>query len=48
MTSRLDCCDRGDIEEDSENTELDRHVDAYTKCEGTGDISIVEGSQKLQ
>ena len=48
MTSRLDCCDRCDIEEDSENTDLDRHVDACTKCEGTGGISIVDESQELQ
>ena len=48
VTSRLDCCDRCDIEEDSENTDLDRHVDACTKCEGTGGISIVDESQELQ
>ena len=48
MTSRLDCCDRYDIEEDSENTDLDRHVDVYNKSEETGGISIVDESQELQ
>ena len=45
MTSRLDCCRRCESEEDTENTKLDRHVDAYTKCEGTGDISTVDECQ---
>ena len=31
----LHCCGRCEIEEDTENTKLGRHVDAYTKCEGT-------------
>ena len=35
MASRLDCCGRCEIEEDTENTKLGRHVDTYTKCEGT-------------
>ena len=48
MASRLDCCGRCEIEEDTENTELGRHVDAYTKCEGTGGISTVDESQELQ
>ena len=30
--SRLDCCGRCEIEEDTENTKLGRHVDAFTKC----------------
>ena len=47
MASRLDCCVRCEIEEDTENTELGRHVDAYTKCEGTGGISTVDESQAL-
>ena len=29
-------------------TQLGRHVDAYTKCEGTGGISTVDESQELQ
>ena len=48
VASRLDCCGRCEIEEDTENTELGRHVDAYTKCEGTGGISTVDESQELQ
>ena len=47
-TSRLDYYGRYEIEEDTENIERDRHVDAYIKCEGTGDISIVDESQELQ
>ena len=39
---------RCEIEEDTENTKLGRHVDAYTKCEGTGGISTVDESQELQ
>ena len=35
VASRLDCCGRCEIEEDTENTKLGRHVDAYTECEGT-------------
>ena len=35
VASRLDCCGRCEIEEDTENTKFVRHVDAYTKCEGT-------------
>ena len=35
VASRFDCCGRCEIEEDTENTKLGRHVDAYTKCEGT-------------
>ena len=35
VASRLDCCGRCEIEEDTENTKLGRHVDTYTKCEGT-------------
>ena len=35
VASRLDCCGRCEIEEDTENTKLGRHVDAHTKCEGT-------------
>ena len=47
--SRLDCCGRCEIEEDTENTKkLGRHVDAYTKCEGTGGISTFDESQELQ
>ena len=46
--SRLDCCGRCEREEDTENTKLGRHVDAYTKCEGTGGISTVDESQELQ
>ena len=30
-----DCCGRCETEEDTENTKLGGHVDAYTKCEGT-------------
>ena len=37
-----------EIEEDTENTELGRHVDAYTRCEGAGGLSTVDGSQVLQ
>ena len=37
-----------EIEEDTENTKLGRHVDAYIKCEGTGGISTVDESQELQ
>ena len=48
MASRLDCCGRCGIVEDTENTELARHVDAYTKCEGTGGISTVDESQESQ
>ena len=33
---------------DTENTTLGRHVDAYTKCEGTGGIFTVDESQELQ
>ena len=36
-----------EIEEDTEK-KLGRHVDAYTKCEGTGGISTVDESQELQ
>ena len=48
VASRHDCCGRCEIEEDTENTELGRHVDAYTKCEGTGGLSTVDESQELQ
>ena len=48
MASRLDCCGMCEIEEDTENTKLGRHVDAYTRCEGAGGLSIVDGSQVLQ
>ena len=48
VASRLDACGRCEIEEDTENTKLGRHVDAYTKCEGTGGISTVDESQELQ
>ena len=48
MASRFDCCGRCETEEDTENTKLGRHVDAYTKCEGTGSISTVDESQELQ
>ena len=39
---------RCEIEEDTENTELGRHVDAYTRCEGAGGLSTVDGPQVLQ
>ena len=39
---------RCEIEEDTENSELGRHVDAYTRCEGAGGLSTVDGSQVLQ
>ena len=45
VASRLDCCGRCEIEEDTENTELGRHVEGYTKCEGTGGVSTVDESQ---
>ena len=48
VASRLDCCGRCEIEEDTENTELGRHVDAYTRCEGGGGLSTDDGSQVLQ
>ena len=48
MASRLDCCGRCEVEENPENTELGRHVDACTKCEGTGGLSTVDGAQVLQ
>ena len=32
MASRLDCCARCESEEDTENTKLGRHVDAYTNA----------------
>ena len=48
VASRLDCCGRCEIEEDTENTELGRHVEGYTKCEGTGGVSTVDESQELQ
>ena len=44
----LIACGRCESEEDIENTKLGRHVDAYTKCEGTGGISTVDVSQELQ
>ena len=48
MASRLDCCGRCESEENTKNTQLGRHVDAYTKCEGAGGISTVDESQELQ
>ena len=48
VASRLDCCVRCEIEEDTENTELGRHVDAYTRCARAGGLSTVDGSQVLQ
>ena len=36
------------IEKGTGIAELGRHVDAYTKCEGTGGISTVDESQELQ
>ena len=48
VVSRLDCCGRCEIEESTENTELGRHVDAKTMCEGTGGIFTVDESQELQ
>ena len=47
VASRLDCCGRCEIEEDTENTKLGRHVDTYTKCEGTGGLSTVDESQEV-
>ena len=38
----------GGVEEDTENTEPGRYVDAYTKCEGAGGLSTVDESQVLQ
>ena len=37
--SRLDCCGRCEFEEDTENTNFGRHVDAHTRCEGAGGLS---------
>ena len=48
LQSRFDSCGRCESEEDTENSKLGRHVDAYTKCEGTGGISTVDESQELQ
>ena len=48
VASRLDCCERCEIEEDTEKTELGRHVDAHTKCEGPGGLFTVDGTQVLQ
>ena len=48
MVSRIDCCGRCESEEDTDNTKLGKHVDAHTKCEGTGGISAVDESQELQ
>ena len=48
VASRLDCCGRCEIEEDTTNTEFGGHVDAYTKCERTGGLSAVDGSPVLQ
>ena len=48
VASRLDRCGRCEIEEDTANTELGRHVDAYTKCERIGGLSAVDGSPVLQ
>ena len=48
VASRLDCCGRCEIEEDTANTEFGGHVDAYTKCERTGYLSAVDGSPVLQ
>ena len=48
VASRLDCCEGCEIEEDTKDTELGRHVDAYTRCEGAGGLSTVDGSQVLQ
>ena len=42
------CCGRCEIEEDTENTELGRYVDAYTMCEGTEGNSTVGESRELQ
>ena len=47
VASRLDCCGKCENEEDTQNTELCRHVDAYTRCEGAGSLSAVGGSQVL-
>ena len=38
----------GEIEEETENTKLGRHVDAYNKCEGIGGVSTVDEFQELQ
>ena len=43
VASKLDCCGRCEIEEGTENTELGTHVDAYTRCEGSGGLSSVLG-----
>ena len=48
VASRLDCCRTCEIEEDTANTELGRHVDAYTKFERTGSICTVGEFQELQ
>ena len=48
VASRLDCCGRCEIEEDTEKTIFGRHVDADTKCERAGGLSTVDGSQVLQ
>ena len=47
MASRLDCFGKSAIEEDTEDTKLGRHVDAYTKCEGTGGNFTFDESQEL-
>ena len=48
VAPRLDCCGRCETEEDTANTASGGHVDAYTKCEGTGGLSAVGGSLMLQ
>ena len=36
------------LKKNTENTNFGRHVDVYTRCEGAGSISTVDGSQVLQ
>ena len=48
VASRLDCSGRCETEEDPKSAESGGHVDAYTGCEGVGDIFAVDGTTMLQ
>ena len=40
LASRLDCCGRCEIEEDTKDTQFGRHADAYTRCEGELEVLL--------
>ena len=47
MASRLDCCGRCEIEEDTKDTIFGRYVDAYTRCEGAAGLSTERGKELM-